>query len=832
MGFDIDSPTRGRIDLSGAWSYSLNEEQWHPVKVPSAFDAEGRFVFVRKFRADEATLGSSVFIIRALGINQECEIYINDYFVGKHVGGYTSFSLDIPEDILQVGPENVIKVIVDNRLTSRTTLPVRSQIWGWRNYGGILRDFYIRTVPRLWIGSMRLTPVLSSDLAGGTVQVRATISNQSFSALAAESPSPASQRQSYAFLLELVDNQTNAVVAESPLIPLTLKSNQDLDVETSVAVQGPALWSPDVPHLYRVKGSIVRVEGKTRTLIDEFSRTTGFVSVRLDGSSLVVNGRPEKLHGVVWVEDSPSHGASLTYEQMERDVELIKAAGANAVRIAFHPPHPYVIDLCNRYGLFVLEELPVWNVPGDILADDAFQVLAESGAREMVQRDRTAPAVLAWGIGDEIDSADPLTRSYVQRMMGVVKGLDQRPVYYGTRMISNDVCANLVDLTAIHPPTDDLASFKNAIQEWQSAHRDKPALVLSYGRPVQSGNRNGYSDPMSEESQARFFIQYFRALEESGLAGGFIESFADWRGDRPIMTVHNGDPYVYPVGLLSDKRERRLAYDIVRQLIADQRIAALPIGRHRSSVPVAHIVAGSVVTFLVAYQFQKNRRFNETFRRALLRSYNFFADLRDVRSVSSLHSTMMAFSVSLTAGTLLSGFLYHFRTSEFVDYLLTQLVVSDVLKEQLIQAVWNPVLGIVLFSAGFFLLSLLMTLLVRVAAMFVRRRVMLFHAYTVIIWGGLPIVFLSPLAMSLFKLLATPFYVIPSLVIMVVFALWVFVRILKGVSVVFDVRSLQIYLAGFILAGGALTVLALYLDVQYALFPYLKLMVHLTQAVG
>ena len=832
MGFDLESPTRGRVDLSGTWSYSLDEETWHRVKVPSAFDYQGRLTFVRKFNVDEGALASSVFVIHALGINQDCEIYINDYFIGKHTGGYTSFSFDIPENILQVGPENVIKVAVDNRLTARTTIPVRKQIWGWKNYGGFLRDIYIRTVPRLWIGRMRVTPVLSSTLEEGTVQVQATVSNQSFPALSADSVSRSAQRRTYAFLLQLVDNQDNTVVAESPLVPLDLKVNQDLDVETSLSVVQPRLWSPDAPRLYTIRGTILSMEGRTRVPLDVFARTTGFVSVQIEGSSLVVNRKRVKLNGVVWVEDSPTHGSSLTYEQMEKDFGLIKAMGANAVRFAFHPPHPYVIDLCNRFGLFGLEELPVWNVPGDILVADGFQVLAENAAREMVQRDRIAPSVLAWGIGDEIDSADPLTRTYVQRMMGIIKGLDQRPVYYGTRMIGNDVCADLVDLTAIHPPTHTLSSFKEALQEWKSGHRDKPMIVLGYGKPVQSGNRNGYSDPLSEESQARFFIQYYRALQESGTSGGFVDAFADWRGDRPIMTVHLGDPYLYPVGLLSEKRERRLAYDIVRQLIADQRIAALPIGRHRSSVPVAHIVAGFAVIFLVAYEFQKNRRFNETFRRALLRSYNFFADLRDVRSVSSLHSTLMAFSVSLTAGTMLSALLYHFRTSVFVDYLLTQLVVWDDVKVRLIEAIWDPVLGIVVFSLLFFVLSLIMTLFVRLAAVFVKRRVMLFHAYTVIIWGGLPVVFLSPLAMSLFKLLAAPFYVAPSLVLIALFVLWVFFRILKGISVVFDVRPVQIYLGGVVLAGGALAVLALYLDVQYALFPYLNLMLHLSQAAG
>ena len=72
-------------------------------------------------------------------------------------------------------------------------------------------------------------------------------------------------------------------------------------------------------------------------------------------------------------------------------------------------------------------------------------------------------------------------------------------------------------------------------------HPSQPLVVLSYGKEVEQNNRNGYSDPMSQEAQARFFIQYYAALKEANTAGSFVSALTDWRGDRPLLNFRFGD---------------------------------------------------------------------------------------------------------------------------------------------------------------------------------------------------------------------------------------------------------------------------------------------------
>ena len=120
--------------------------------------------FRRSFTLNEELLKEYAFKFVALGINYDCEIYINEVFVGKHVGGYTSFEFEIPDDALQIGQENTIKVVVSDRLNARNTLPLWKQIWGWKNYGGILRDVYLLATPKLWIDRVHLRTSLNDEM--------------------------------------------------------------------------------------------------------------------------------------------------------------------------------------------------------------------------------------------------------------------------------------------------------------------------------------------------------------------------------------------------------------------------------------------------------------------------------------------------------------------------------------------------------------------------------------------------------------------------------------------------------------------------------------------
>jgi hypothetical protein len=840
-GIHLDSPTRKKIDLAGKWNLSIEDETWieklfgtniqREVKVPSSIDYEGRMTFRRTFTLNEELLNNFAFKFVALGINYECEVYINEVYVGKHVGGYTSFEFEIPEDALQIGKENTVKVIVSNRLNAYGTLPVRKQVWGWKNYGGILRDVYLLATPRLWVDRLHVQTRMDQQMQQATVLLDGVLNNRQFDGLNRDSLSAKPKQVSYFLNAELYERFSDLLVAQGMSAPFLLESNKNANVQLELTVNGPKLWSPESPQLYILKTNIISVDGKQKTTIDQYNLNIGFASMRVEDNTLVLNGNKTILKGVVWHEDSPKHGASLSYEQMEKDVVLIKSLGANAIRFAFHPPHPYMLNLCSRYGLAVLEEIPVWNVPADILNEEAFQSLAEAQMREMIERDGHFPCVLAWGIGDQFDSADEEATGFVQKMSGITRQLDGRPVYYGSRMLKNDVCASSVDFVGIVLPSSDLKEYRRLLSEWKKKHPEQPLVILSYGKEVDQENRNGYSDPLSQESQARFYLQYYAAIKEANGAGSFAAALTDWRGDRPLLSFSFSDHYLQPVGLLNQTGEKRLVYEVVRALYNEERIAAIPAGNYRTSFPWSHVLIGLFVIILIGYE-STNRRFGESLKRSLTRSYNFFIDLRDLHAVSIAHTLILSSAISMTFACLLSSVMYHYRGDKFADYIITYLFVWDPLKVQFIYATWHPFVGIVVLTGLFFVFGMLLAFLIIVIAWLVRARVSWFHVYSISVWSAAPVIFLSPLAMSLFKIMENPPYVLPSLMLMLLFFFWTFLRVLKGISVIYDLNLMKTYVGGIFVCILLLGGLFFYYDSVYALSSYVKFIIHLAQNLG
>jgi hypothetical protein len=833
VGIYRDVSTRNKIDLSGRWEYSVGGETWSDVNIPASMEFDGRVQFRRKFSVGEEELRASAFKVVSFGVNHECEIYINGNFVGKHVGGYTAFEFPVPLDALELGSENVIQISVNNVLNSRTSVPVRKQVWAWRNYGGLVRDLFLLVTPRLWIDDVRLKTSVQADGKLGSLEVHASLSNNSFVGLHFDSVFIKGKLQplpSRVISVELIDKFSGVVAVQSLSEPLTFEQGKDLDVSLALAVPTPKRWSVENPDLYIARISLLQIEAKQRTTIDQFVQQIGFVDREFVGQSIRTNGRDLTLKGIVWHEEAPGVGMSLSYEQMEKDIASIKSLGANAVRFAFHPPHPYVVELCARFGLYALEEIPVCNIPADILADESFQSNADASLRETILRDRHNPAVLAWGIGNQIEDSQRSSVEYARRAARLAQELDARPIYFSSRFSTNDIASAETPLAALSMPSVDVKSFKRILVDWKKSHANQSVMITGFGKEVDQANRNGWSDPMSQEAQARYFLQYLAAIKEANITGSFVDAYADWRGDRPIMTVNQFDHYVHPVGLTSEKRERRLSYEMIRTLYNGEKANAILVGTYRSSFPLAHVLSGLFIIIIVAHQYTYNRRFGEAVKRSLTRSYNFYADLRDSRTVSIVHTLLLALCISATLAVTVSSILYFYRADKLADYLFSLLLTWDLLKEQFIFAAWHPAAGIILFSALFFSLFVLFAAVIKLFAFFVRTRVTWFHVFSVTAWGAIPIVFLGPVAMSLSKVMESSFFIVPSMAVIVGFMIWTWTRVVSGIAVIYDVRPFRAYL-GAVLACAILTCgILFFYETNFAFFAYAKLALNVARS--
>ncbi len=809
-----NSPARTIIDLSGEWNYSLdNGVSWKQVKIPSAANYEGKIVYRKKFSVDERSILNNAFTIVCYGINYQAEVFINETFVGRHEGGYTSFELSVPDNIIQIGSENVIRVVVDNRLDHRTTFPLRQQINGWKNYNGIVRDIFIVAAPKVRIEKVNVV-VEAIEPKATKLLVTATVSAKDIQAFAQLSD------KSFQLSAETAETGSGMIIGKPIVVSVVPQPNSTVLAQILLSIPNAKLWSPDSPELYSIKVSLLASEGKKDSLLDAVSVTTGIRTFTKDNNTLLFNGAPIKLRGIVWIEDSKMYGSALTYEEMERDVALIKNLGANTIRIGFHPAHPFFIQLCDRYGLLVLEEIPNFEIPAKIIDDENYKTLVNNYLEDMIGRDRYNPSVIAWGLGEGSGSGGDVERNIVSQLHRTAKSLDDRLTYFITRG-GDDEVLTVADICAISFSNIDIKKFRTRIASYKESNSKKPIIVAAYGKAVEKGNRNGYSDPNSQESQARYIQQRYAVIKDMNLSGSMIFAFNDFNSDRPIMHIKPTTPTVHTVGIVELDREKKSAYDVVHSLYHDQKISALPIGNYVAASPYAYVVIGLSLLIIAAWLVNGNRRFRESMWRALFKSYNFFADIRDQFTLPLFHTTLTAFIIAITFSVIFSSIFHHFRTSAALDYVVSY-IFSDTFKEIIIEMSWNPMIGVGYLSGVMVVWFLGLTIMIQMLALMARVKIRLFHSYSIAVWTALPWLFFIPVGMILYRVLESEVYVPWILGLVVLMSVWVYSRTLKGISVIYHIYTPKMYMIGvtvlLVICGSVYA----YLDYMYSFSLYVE----------
>lgn len=824
VGLYPDTPYRTKIDLSGTWNYGVEGGPSGTIRVPSAYDFTGKVSFERTFEVTVEQLDKFQFMLVMFGVNHACDVSINGDFITTHAGGYTTFTQPIPQNTLQAGNQNIIKVAVNNELDPRKTLPLRSTTWGWRNYGGILRDVFILAVPKLAIEDVGAKSEYSEENGKGSVALDVSFEGTPESSVG--DSEGVSRNEPFGVYAEILDKISGFEIAKTAIVHLKRTETGWDSVHMEIPVGNPKLWSPDSPELYLVKVYLVQGSVKEFDTIDEYDFDCGIRSLEISDGHIILNGKRIILKGVVWQEDHPSFGSAMPNEEIEKDVALIKSLGANTIRFGSHPPHPYMLNLCDRYGLFAMEELPIAGAPASILGDEYFTELAGTMMKEMITRDRRHVSVLAWGIGDEFESSAPSARTFVGGMVKLARSLDNRFTYYGSRLIDSDVCSNLVDIAAADIHSQDIKVFKRQLEEWKSRNPGRPVIVGKFGTEVKQDDRNGYSDPLSYEAQARFFIQRFDVVKNLDYDGAIVWSFNDWKGDRPSLTVNSGDPWIHSMGLVSYDREKRLAYDAVRSIFRGEKFVALPMGNYAASAPIIFVLSGLVVLIGTAYVYNSNRRFRDNLNRSVMNLYNFFADVRDQRIVSFVQTTLLGIIISAATAIVTSSILYHFRQSWVLDNLLSYLLISDGLKESVVRIIWNPLKCILYGSAFFFLLFVMLYVVIMLLSAISKSKIFSYHAYVIAVWSTAPLLILVPVGMILYRILDSPVYVVPTLVFLSLLLVWVVLRILKGISIIFDAYLVKVYVVGFLSLACAFTLVYLFYDYTESTSVYLTYMYH------
>ncbi|EFE1127516.1 TPA: beta-galactosidase [Escherichia coli] len=291
-------------------------------------------------------------------------------------------------------------------------------------------------------------------------------------------------------------------------------------------VENPALWSAEIPNLYR---AVVELHTADGTLIEAEACDVGFREVRIENGLLLLNGKPVLIRGVNRHEHHPLHGQVMDEQTMVQDILLMKQNNFNAVRCSHYPNHPLWYTLCDRYGLYVVDEANIEThgmVPMNRLTDDPRWLPAMSErVTRMVQRDRNHPSVIIWSLGNE--SGHGANHDALYRW---IKSVDPfRPVQYeggGADTTATDIICPMYARVDEDQPFP--AVPKWSVKKWLSLPGEtRPLILCEYAHAM--GNSLGG------------FAKYWQAFRQyPRLQGGFVW---DWVDQSLIKYDENGNPW-------------------------------------------------------------------------------------------------------------------------------------------------------------------------------------------------------------------------------------------------------------------------------------------------
>ncbi|MDF2380945.1 DUF4982 domain-containing protein [Nostoc ellipsosporum NOK] len=394
-----------KLDLPHDWSIEGNFSESHPATTQGGALPTGTGWYRKTFVAPAEWSRKNVSI-EFDGVYCNSEVWINGHYLDKRPYGYSSFNYDLTPH-LNRGSVNTIAVRVDNSRQPNSR---------WYTGSGIYRHVrLVATSPvavRPW-GVAITTSAVSEKKA--TINIATTINTPH-------------DRRSMVYVSSTVYDKQGKVVARGKSKTHALLAIPGSIRETFV-LTNPILWSTENPYLYKV---VTRVYENGK-LADEYESPLGVRFFHFDkDKGFFLNGQSMKIKGVCNHHDLGALGAAVNTRAMERQLQILKKMGCNAIRTAHNPPAPELLDLCDKMGFLVMDEaFDMWKKKKNKhdYSED-FSQWYKKDLTDMVLRDRNHPSVFMWSIGNEIrEQFDSSGISFSREMVALVKELDTtRPV--------------------------------------------------------------------------------------------------------------------------------------------------------------------------------------------------------------------------------------------------------------------------------------------------------------------------------------------------------------------------------------------------------------------
>lgn len=373
-----------QMTLNGRWQLAVGSENalaenagslsWRECEVPSDLSLSGLpladgFGLRRNLDIPTAWEGYCLFI-RFEATQGLCTVYLNGQEAGRHSGGFLDWDCDIT-DFFKPGQPNELLV----------AFPGRDEVGtGW---GGLVRDVHLVARPPQHLTRLHAECAFDAQYIDADLKVMLGFETAGRPLICR---------------LSLMDPQGEELSLSSDMLAISAESTYR---EIIFQVLKPEKWDAEHPRLYTLTAALYDRDGRP---LETVKRRIGFRQVDIRGNELLINGVPVKLRGVCRHDYAPDTGHCLSQDQILEDVKLFKEANCNYIRTSHYPPSRYFLNLCDRYGLYVEDEIGYAFIGRTLKFSQKAPELAERYLRyfaELIERDRSNPSVIIWSIANE-----------------------------------------------------------------------------------------------------------------------------------------------------------------------------------------------------------------------------------------------------------------------------------------------------------------------------------------------------------------------------------------------------------------------------------------------
>ncbi|WP_455584043.1 glycoside hydrolase family 2 TIM barrel-domain containing protein [Bacteroides sp.] len=507
---DYDVSAWKEIDVPGSWPlqgydkplymnhpYEFNTTNPYPYKVPTDWNPVGAY---RRNFTIPAAWNNQRIVLHFGAVKSSFYVFVNGQRVGYSQDSKMQAEFDITPYI-KIGADNVLAVEV-YRFSKGSYLEGQDF---WR-LAGIKRDVWLYATPKVYLQDFFVKSGLSNHYKDGALNVAITLKNQN------------NKTEKVEVHTQLFDADNQPVYECNQNYIIKKRQTETKTIATSIT--DCKAWNAETPHLYTLLISVKTADGHTTYS----SSKVGFRSIEIKNAQLLVNGQYIYVKGANRHEHHPKYGHYIPKETMEKDVEMIKKFNLNAIRTSHYPADPYFYELCDQYGVYIVDEANIeshglgaalQNVIDStrhVACDPQWEAIHLDRMERMFQRDKNHPSVIIWSMGNECGDGRNFIKGY-----HLLHKLDS------TRYVQFEQAGNLPHTDILCPMYIKIENLKNYAL---ARNTTKPYILCEYAHAMGNslGNFQDYWD----------LIETYPVLQ-----GGFIWDLVD----QGMENTRNGERF-------------------------------------------------------------------------------------------------------------------------------------------------------------------------------------------------------------------------------------------------------------------------------------------------